>query len=455
MGIFTTNKKVEQAGEYVSMSTPFMSVGKGNLALPFVNRRSRRMGAVCFGADNLFPQLINQMYYASPLHGSIMDYKVRATTGGGYNLKPKSNDMDVLVATSKFRLKYDLDSLLPEITQHLFMHYRYYKIIEFRNENGRMIPVNMEDVSPEEVRVCDDKQTYIICEDWSTCIGAYSIPKLHPNCKSLRQLFVYEKKTIGQKYYPIPQYTSANNWFFLDGEMSFLHKTNILESIFPSFALFFPKKPAGDDELNAVKDKVNEAKGAQNAGRIFTFFAGSKEAMPELVDIPKNNNDQLFVQTDHRIDEKICQSHTIDPILMGIRVSGELGSGSDIQQSYIIFEKNQVIPMRKEAAEIVRDLMRIFNVPAEFEINNFQIINETIIEVDNAEDDDIVETLSKISPLVANKILENLTPNELRRVIRLKALPGGDKIPVPQAAEKPDGSQVQMSKHFNVNVKTA
>lgn len=433
MGLFG-NKKTEVQGEVVSMSTPFMQVGKGNLSLPFINRRNKRLGAVTFGVENLFPQLINQMYYSSPLHGSIIDFKVRATTGGGYELKPKSTDMDARVATKKFELKYRLKTLVPEVCQHIFMHYRYYKIIEFKNEKGRMIPINMYDVSPEEVRICEDQKTYVICEDWSTQVNAYQIKKFSPDCKDLKQLFVYERKTIGQKWYPIPTYTTANNWFFLDGEMSFLHKTNILESIFPSFALFFPKKPAGDTELNAVKQKVEDAKGAQNAGRIFTFFAGSKDAMPELKEIPKNNNDQLFIQTDHRIDEKICQSHSLDPILMGIRVPGELGSGMDIQQSYIVFEKNQVIPMRDEVEEVIRELMRLFNVPATFEINNFQIINEEIVEVEDTEGNEIVDILTKVSPLVANKILENLTPNELRRIVKLNGKPGGDRIPVPTAA---------------------
>lgn len=444
MGWFGRSKTVGE-GEIVSLSTPFMSVGKGNLALPFINRRSTRFGAICFGSDNLFPQLINQMYYASPLHGSIIDYKVRATTGGGYTLTPKDGTMDCRVKTKKFEHKYCLDKLVPEVCQHLYMHYRFYRIIEFRDEGGRLVPCAMHDVSPEEVRVCESMEEYMICEDWSTMIGAYRIPKLDPNCKALKQLYVWEKKTIGQKYYPIPTYTSANNWFFLDGEMSFLHKTNILESIFPSFALFFPKKPQNDTEVKAIQDKVESAKGAQNAGRIFTFFAGSPEHMPELKEIPKNNNDQLFIQTDHRIDEKICQSHTIDPILMGIRVSGELGSGSDIQQSYVIFEKNQVIPMREEVTEIILDLMRLFNVPASFEINNFQIINETIVEVETEEGNDVVETLSKISPLVANKILENLTPNELRRIVKLRALPGGDKVQ-PQAAQTAEpGAETKLS----------
>jgi hypothetical protein len=32
------------------------------------------------------PELLNQIYYSSPLHGSIVGYKVNAAVGGGFNI---------------------------------------------------------------------------------------------------------------------------------------------------------------------------------------------------------------------------------------------------------------------------------------------------------------------------------------------------------------------------------
>ena len=71
------NKTMEVVEGYQSFSTPFLPVGKGDLSLPYVNGRYSTNMWVRFGNDNLFPELLNQMYFSSPLHGAICDYKIR------------------------------------------------------------------------------------------------------------------------------------------------------------------------------------------------------------------------------------------------------------------------------------------------------------------------------------------------------------------------------------------
>ena len=50
-------------GTSFAFSTPFMKVGSSNLSLPVVDRYYTQNGVVRFGEDNLYPQLLNQMYY--------------------------------------------------------------------------------------------------------------------------------------------------------------------------------------------------------------------------------------------------------------------------------------------------------------------------------------------------------------------------------------------------------
>jgi hypothetical protein len=78
------------------------------------------------------------------------------------------------------------------------------------------------------------------------------------------------------------------------------------------------------------------------------------------------------------MDNVICQAFTIDPILMGIRVAGSLGSGSDIKQSYTIWEKNKVMPLRNEIDDIANILMDLFKVKGKLVIRNYQIVDTTI-----------------------------------------------------------------------------
>jgi len=126
--------------------------------------------------------------------------------------------------------------------------------------------------------------------------------------------------------------------------------------------------------------------------------------------------------------EQICFAHTIDPILMGVRTQGALGSGSDIKQAYVIFEKNVVMPLRKQVQDVVCDLMMIAKIPGKFELSNFQIINETIIELEG-DTSWTSDALNSLSPLVATKVLEKMTPNEVRALASLPPIEGGDTIP--------------------------
>ena len=110
---------------------------------------------------------------------------------------------------------------------------------------------------------------------------------------------------------------------------------------------------------------------------------------------------------------------------MGIRVSGKLGSGSDIKQSYVIFEKNSIIPLRNSIEEIFNEILDICKINAKLVINNFQIVNETIVELD-VSSSATSDALNAMSPLVANKVLDSMTQNEIRKLASLPPVEGGD-----------------------------
>ena len=111
---------------YQSFSTPFMPVGPGNLTLPYVDSRYSANSWINFGAENLYPSMLNQMYYASPLHGAIVDFKTNAVIGGGFALKT-----DLLTTVEKLELytferKINLKHIVKAVTKQLIIHNRVY-----------------------------------------------------------------------------------------------------------------------------------------------------------------------------------------------------------------------------------------------------------------------------------------------------------------------------------------
>jgi len=418
-------KQVEVVEGYQSFSTPFQKVGGANLSLPYVNGRYQIAGYVPFGQDNLYPELLNQIYYTSPLHGAIVDYKTNAAVGGGYEIHTEKVSAEDKLNIYTFEKKIKLNKTARAIAQQLIVHHRVYFKVCF-NKKGELTKSYL--ISAEKVRVSKDMQMYYLCDDWSSRIDIIPIKKYHPTCTDYEQLYCYELMTLGQEFYPLPQYTSALNFAFLSGELSYFAKSNIQNSIFPSFAMMFPKRPQSEEEKHMIKQTIDRLKGAANAGKAVAFFANNQDALPKIESLPTNSNDKLFQEASSLNTEQICFAHTIDPILMGVRTQGALGSGSDIKQAYVIFEKNVVMPLRKQVQDVVCDLMMIAKIPGKFELSNFQIINETIIELEG-DTSRTSDALNSLSPLVATKVLEKMTPNEVRALASLPPIEGGDTIP--------------------------
>jgi hypothetical protein len=71
--------KKEEAVEMISsnydaFSTPFLKVGGANLSLPYVNGRYTTANQIRFGQDDMYPQLLNQMVYSSPLQKDFSNH---------------------------------------------------------------------------------------------------------------------------------------------------------------------------------------------------------------------------------------------------------------------------------------------------------------------------------------------------------------------------------------------
>jgi hypothetical protein len=410
------NKKGPEVVEgYQSFSTPFLPVGRGNLTLPYVNGRYSTNMWVRFGTDNLYPQMLNQMYYSSPLHGAIVDYKTNAVIGGGFNLTTDKLTPQEKLEMFTFEKKANLKHTVKAVTKQLIIHNRVYFKLYF-GEKKKLIRI--ENVSPDKVRISRFGDMYYLCDDWSTNIDVQEIKPYHITCKDECQLYSYEVKSVGQDHYSLPTYSSALNFAFLSGELSYFAKSNIQNSVFPSFAMMFPKRPQSEEEKHMIKETIDRLKGAANAGKAVAFFANSADQLPKIESLPTNGNDKLFHEASALNTEQICFSHTIDPILMGIRTTGSLGNGSDIKQAYVIFEKNVVMELRQQVTTIFNEILTIARIPAEFTINNYQIIGDAIVEVDE-DTAKVKDALNNLSDALLSKVLEKMTTNEIRALASL------------------------------------
>jgi hypothetical protein len=359
-----------------AMSTPFLKVGKGNLALPYIQSVVSKNGIIYFGSDNLYPQLLNQMFYTSGLHASIVNFQVKATTGGGFEIEGLTDAKDKVEAQVWVR-RNKVNKMLRALSRDKKLHDRVHVLLKF-SQSGKFL--SMERVDPSSIRYRLDGN-FEYSSDWSRGSDRRTIEAYHPTKKCQEMLYTWGELGAGQDAYPIPSYSAALNWIFLDGEQSFLHKSNIQNSIFPSMIIRRPKRFGSKKEIQDFTDGLTANQGAENTGKVWVLTGDGFDNTPEVTTVTANNNDKLFESTAKEIKDNICFAHGINPSIMGIKVAGSLGNAQELEMSYAIWEKNTVMPDREELEEIFNDLMQICNVEGEFKINEFRILeNGSVVQ---------------------------------------------------------------------------
>jgi hypothetical protein len=92
------------------------------------------------------------------------------------------------------------------------------------------------------------------------------------------------------------------------------------------------------------------------------------------------------------------------------------------------------MPLREQVQDIFNEILHIAKLAfADFTINNFQIINESIVEIEG-DASKTSDALNAMSPLVATKVLEQMTVNEVRALASLAPIEGGDVTQAQAAA---------------------
>lgn len=376
-GFNISRTKEEKPESNPQTFSAFVPIGKENLSLPYIDPMYTLNGITQFGADNLYPQKLNQLYFSSPIHSACIDFTVNAIIGGGYtwnNEKAPAQEIVDRLAFEKFNHFNKLSRLL---TRDWLIHKRVTVEIVRRGKDV----IKFRRVDPETIRNDQWLERFMYSSDWRRgYLNAREFIKYYDGCKDVSTLYTFYDSSPGVNSYPLPSYNSALNWVQLDAEQAYFHKNNIQNAIFPSLAIRRPKEFQSIAEIEQFKREIADKTGAANAGKVIVLTGNGMDDVPEIVNIPTNDNSKIFDSTSKELKENISIAHKINPAIMGIKTGGQLGATTEIQDSYTIFEKNVVQPDRAIIEEILNELIHIAGIHDSITINNYQIIEGQIID---------------------------------------------------------------------------
>jgi len=412
--------------------------------------KADRNGWIKWGTDNLYAQYLVGLYYDNPIHGGIINQKVKFITAGG------------------------LECPNPELLENGSSPYNYQEIVELISKDFELFdgyPVHYKkslvtgvwDAYPldfELIRQTEDGIFFDVSDDWSKTrqnekTGYRQIKSIYYvtdedteclfyNIQRPKQTKLQKSKDLTANYYPRPNYNGALVSIMAGIEMDYFTYSETVNSFKGGTVIsLLNGVPETVEAENKILKKIKEeATDRDQQGGLTVLFADGKDRAPEISQMMGNDLDKRYIETGKEVLRKIMIAHgVISPALFGVLSESLFGSKEEMTVAYKLFQENYA-KARQTAIEdgLNWAYLKLNKTALDISFKEYQLQLEQNVSEENA----VSQSLNQMSPLVANKVLENLTINEIRSLARLTPLADGDVLnnPVPTAFSKDDTENI-------------
>ena len=267
---------------------------------------------------------------------------------------------------------------------------------------------------------------YFYADDWTKVTRQYPatpIPAFGTSQESEEILYIKPYKT-GFYYYSPPDWQGGLQYCELEEEISNYHLNNIMNGLAPSMLINFNNGTPTEDEQRDIERAITQKfSGTSNAGRFILSFNDSNDygATITPVQLSDAHNQYQFLSDESM--RKIMVSHrVISPMLLGIKDNSGFGNNADELQTATILMQNTVIkPFQNLLIKEFDNILAYNGITLDLYFKTLQPLDANNDLTNKVAINPIVEKISALTDTLANKVIENLTTDEIRSLIGLNA----------------------------------
>ena len=326
-------------------------------------------GAERDGYYNNYPAYLLYLYNRSSKHNAFINGKVLYICGAGVGFDSDSLSIEDIARANDFINKENTNfDTLKDIVKKcvldkkLFGGYYLEVIWNKAGNNFELLhfPYN-------NLRKAKDAEGYWYSKDWSKQkqtpedTDLEYIPLFNPEKPTSRQIFVSKEYRPDLDAYPLPDYVASAVYAEVDVELS-NYRLNAIKSGFNAGTILnFSNGRPTEEEKEEIEARLKEKfTGTDRANSLLISFSGNRETAPTIEHLtPQNVDAQLTELNDQVIQELIIGHHIPNPMLVGIKTPGELGSKDQINDSYELYKSTYIVPNQREIEKDFNYLLKL------------------------------------------------------------------------------------------------
>lgn len=414
------------------------------------------------GETNDFPYYLVDLYRRCSFHSAIVNAKVNYIAGAGWDYV-KANYMTVAQKSLAEKLieqpfaDTDLNESTLRWTLDFEVHNMFAILVKW-SKNKRT--ATLEHIDVANLRTNADMTKFAYTRKWYLFKNGkrvenkkfaeekdYKVYEAYDASKRIgEQIYFYTAYHPDQYVYALPQYRGALTWIENHIAYSDFQYTNITASFAPMInAKFFGNIP-NDDKQEEITQAFTKNFTSPEGKRLMVGFYQSIEQAAQIDPINVPDQSVLYKEIAEQSEYNILASHEFPKLLLGITTEGALGQRNELATMEESFYNRYVVTRQRciEYAinEITQDiglpitlkLKRVKSVewmPSDEQIANtigasgvaklVEKMTGITVSTERVNESDVIrKNLSTMSPLLANKVLEFMTPDEIRGLAGLK-----------------------------------
>lgn len=428
---------------------------------------------VKWGKKNEYPQFLNRLADESSMHANLLNSKVNYITSGGLKFEGQ-DEIEFASLQNNVNGEYKLQELYEYIANDAERYNGYAILLCFALDGSFSY---FEPIGFDELRTNEDYSRFWWSPNWeNTSIDPKEYPAFDPDNPQGKMILYYTGDTKGYDkrdygIYPKPKYSGGIPAMMTEAEINYFGFYEVINGFKSGTHIHFRDgRPENEEDENNVRDEI-QAGGTNRdgAGSLLVTFGDEDVSVSSLVgnDLPDRYANQY-----EQVTKSILYSHSITtPALFGVQTPGSLGNSNELQVGFAAFVEGYVKSAHNFLRTGLERLLQVANVSGDLELRLPQsplsikdtdsliekvakspsVLAQKLVEGLEAEEIrelygmtqqeeeekevNIAAKLGTISPLVATKVLETMSVDEVRSIVGLPNVEGGDEVRTPRGEE--------------------
>lgn len=392
-----------------------------------------------YGEDNNYYQFLIDRYNNSATNNAVINNICRLIFGQGLTatdsaMKPNewAQLLSILKEDDLRRIIFDLYALGQCALQ---IHYdKGHKAIT------RAFHTPIQLLRPEKCNQDGDIVGYFYSDNWTD--PKKYVPKRFDafgTSKKEVEILYLAPYSAGMKYFSNVDYQGGIDYALLEEKIAEYLINEVSNSFAPTTIVNFNNGTPTDemkDEISAqVIGKLTGSKGK----KVVISFNENESTKTTIDTIPLNDAADHYQYLSDEATFKILRSHNVTtPLLFGVSVATGFSSNADeMKTGALLFENMVIKPKQQMIVEMINKILSFNGISLKLSFKTLQPLDSSgeLIAGDSKR---VIDGINSLSPLVANKVLESMTPNEVRSLVGLAPEQAGGNITQMSAQDELD-----------------